>query len=404
MKIMFAVPSYWPSQDGVACITKYLAEGLAERKHEVLIYTSTGNGGLQELPERECHERVLIERTRVYVRWPLRLKGRDEQSTRQKYYERVCSFGPDVLIVVCAQTWTLDWIIPYLDRIQCAKVFYSHGYSRIFGQDKIWEPLKHRNVLGVYENWKIRSYYRKLYRVIEKFDLAIYLSELNNSYLYSEKHGLKNGKVLENAIEDVFLEEGMRHTKESFARKDIQYLYVANYNANKNQEMLLRAFGKADVEEAILQMVGFEENDYLDMLKGHLNSWLPKDSKKKVVFNVGLTRQQIYELYRTSDVFVCTSRSENCPIVHCEAAATGMAVISTNVGDVSLKEGIVLADTEQQLSEAMERLYANRRELSERGDRLRRYMLGRKCRIKDKVDWLEEELKQMCAESIMTSE
>ena len=93
MRIMFAVPSYWPSQDGVATITRYLAEGLAKRNHEVLIYTSAGNGGLQVLPEAETHENVLIERIRVYVRWPLRLKGRDDKSTRKKYYKKVCKIG-----------------------------------------------------------------------------------------------------------------------------------------------------------------------------------------------------------------------------------------------------------------------------------------------------------------------
>lgn len=396
MRIMFAVPSYWPSQDGVATITRYLAEGLAKRNHEVLIYTSAGNGGLQVLPEAETHENVLIERIRVYVRWPLRLKGRDDKSTRKKYYKKVCSFKPDVLIIVCAQTWTLDWIVPYLDKIKCARVFYSHGYSRLENEGQIWEQFKHRNVLGVYENWKIRRYYQKLYRQVEKFDLAVYLSEMNNSYLYSKQHGLMNGKVLENAIEDIFLDECMKHTKETFFRKDIQYLYVANYNANKNQDMLIRAFCEADIKDAVLQLVGFEENAYLDMLREHLQEWLPEKSGKKIIFHVGLARRQIYELYRDSDVFVCTSRSENCPIVHCEAAATGMAVISTDVGDVRLKDGIILVDTIKQLTEAMECLYKDREEMSERGSRLRQYMLERKCRIADKVDWLEAELQKLC--------
>ncbi len=397
MRIMFAVPSYWPSQDGVATVTGYLAEGLAKRNHEVLIYTSAGNGGLQILPEQERHEGVMIERTRVYVRWPLQLRGRDDKSTRKKYYEKVCDFAPDVLIVVCAQTWTLDWIIPYLDKLSCAKVFYSHGYSRLENEGQIWEQFRHRNVLGMYENWKIRRYYLKLHRTLEKFDLAVYLSELNNSYLYSEEHKLTNGKVLENAIEDIFLDEYMIHAEESFFRQDIQYLYVANYNVNKNQDMLLKAFCMANIENAVLHLVGFEENDYLNMLRGHLGSWLPEDSDKRVMFHVGLSREAIYELYRSADVFVCTSRSENCPIVHCEAAATGMAVISTDVGDVKLKDGIILADTIEQITEAMERLYNDRRELSERGSRLRRYMLERKCRIDDKVDWLENELKNCCS-------
>ena len=87
-----------------------------------------------------------------------------------------------------------------------------------------------------------------------------------------------------------------------------------------------------------------------------------------------------------------TSKSENCPIVHCEAAATGMAVISTNVGDGRLKEGIILVDNEIQLKEAMEHLYADREEIWLCGEKLRNYMLSRKCRVQDKIDWLEKEL------------
>lgn len=393
MKIMFAVPCYWPSQDGVTHITKYLAEGLAQRGHEVLAYTSAGDGGLQVLPERGSHGGVAIERTRVYVRWPLKLKGRDSNSTKEKYFERICSFDPDVLIVVCAQTWTLDWLLPYLDKLKCAKIFYSHGYSRLGQTHLIWDKLKHRNILGVYEEWLIKRYYDKLYRVVSRFDLAIYLSELNNSYLYAKEYALTNSRVLENAIEDAFLDEDMRHTEEFSRRPAIQYLYIANYNDNKNQDMLLKAFCEAEIENATLQFAGFEENDYLSMLREHVKQWLSGQSTKKVIFNVHLTREQIYQLYRESDVFVCTSRSENCPIVHCEASATGMAVISTNVGDVSLKDGILLIDDVKQLKEAMEHLNSDREELYARGTRLRAYMLSRKCRVEDKVDWLENELK-----------
>ena len=81
MRIMFAVPSFWPSQDGVANITGYLAKGLADKGHEIFIFTSAGNSGLQVLPEEEVYENMKIVRMRVETNWPLRLRGRDENST-----------------------------------------------------------------------------------------------------------------------------------------------------------------------------------------------------------------------------------------------------------------------------------------------------------------------------------
>ena len=141
---------------------------------------------------------------------------------------------------------------------------------------------------------------------------------------------------------------------------------------------------------------GFEENEYLQMLRTHLREWCPEKGNK-VRFYVHLSRNEIYEMYRTSDVFVSTSLSENCPIVHCEAAATGMAVISTNVGNVRQMDGILLVDNIEDVKLALELLYKDRNELIERGRRLREYMIGRKCRIEDKVDWLETELRNLTA-------
>ena len=85
MRIMFAVPCYWPSQDGVTIITSYLAQGLAARGHEVFVLASAGNGGLQKLPERDEHEGVKIARMRIYTRWPLLIRGRDKKSTKKEY-------------------------------------------------------------------------------------------------------------------------------------------------------------------------------------------------------------------------------------------------------------------------------------------------------------------------------
>ncbi len=395
MKVMFAVGSYWPSQDGVANITEYLAEGLAARGHEILIFTSAGKGGLQELPKKESHAGVVIERMRVYVQWPLKLRGRDIDSTKWTYLERIRTYAPDVLIVVCSQTWTLDWVIPHLNKIQCVKVFYSHGYSRWKENYSIKEVLLQRNITGAYIEWKTKRYYQILYRHLQKFNLVIYLSELNNSYIYGKCHHLTNGKVLENAVEDIFVSSYMHHhpQKESGGLK---FLYVANYNQNKNQDMLLRAFCEAQIEECELIFTGFEENEYLQMLRTHLREWCPEKGNK-VRFYVHLSRNEIYEMYRTSDVFVSTSLSENCPIVHCEAAATGMAVISTNVGNVRQMDGILLVDNIEDVKLALELLYKDRNELIERGRRLREYMIGRKCRIEDKVDWLETELRNLTA-------
>lgn len=391
MRIMFAVPCYWPSQDGVTIITSYLAQGLAAKGHEVSVVTSAGNGGLQELPEHDFHEGVEINRMRVQTRWPLFLRGRDNKSTKRAYRKQVKDFSPDVLIVVCAQTWTLDWIVPDLKKLDCVKVFYSHGYSAWKEQYSYKEQLRKRNIVGAWSVYKAKRYFDRLHQHIRLFDRVIYLSEDNNAAVYADQHGLHNGKILKNAIDDRFFGDDMRHQYEE--KQCLRYLFVANYNRNKNQEMLIRAFSAAKIEKGQLLLVGFEENAYYGHLQEVIREELAGQRQKEVLFYTHVDRETVIELYRTSDVFVCPSLSENYPIVAHEAAATGMPIISTDVGIYNRITGAYIVEDQQGMQKAMEELYYSAEERKRRGRAAYDWVCGQGCRIQDKVDWLEADLR-----------
>lgn len=396
MRIMFAVPCYWPSQDGVTIITSYLAKGLAAKGHDVFVVTSAGNGGLQTLPEEEEHDGVKIDRMRIYTRWPLVIRGRDRESTPKAYLRYIKEYAPDVLIAVCAQTWTLDWLLPHLKELDCVKVFYSHGYSGWNTQAPIVEYLKKRNLLGAWMAYKAGRYYRRLHRYIGLFERAIYLSEDSNAAVYARQHGLTNGRVLKNAIDDRFFEENMRHRYEE---KDcISYLFVANYNRNKNQEMLIRAFAAAKIKKSRLILVGFEENSYYEYLQEVIREVLTDQSEKEVVFYTHVSRDTVVDLYRTSDVFTCSSLSEIYPIVAHEAAATGMPIVSTDVGIYAKITGAFIVHDTRQMQEAMEKLYFDAAERTHRGQAAYEWVCGQGCRIEDKVDWLERDIKALRAQ------
>ncbi|MCD7726153.1 MAG: glycosyltransferase family 4 protein [Clostridiales bacterium] len=394
---MVAVPSFWPSQDGVASITGYLAEGLAAKGHEIYVLTSAGKGGLQELPEREMHEGVTITRMRVHTQWPLFIRGRDKKSTEQTYWKYIRDYNPDVLLVVCAQTWTLDWIIPYLKRLQCVKVFYSHGYSLLKERYSYQEYLKKRNIVGAWAEYKCKKYYDHLYKYLKLFDRVIYLSEQSNAALYAEKHALVNGTILKNAIDDRFFDETMRHQYHD--TELISYLFVANFNENKNQEMLIRAFCRAKIGKSRLVFVGFEKNEYYDHLQDVMGEELDQRQEKEVVFYVHISRQEVLNLYKTCDVFVCPSKSEIYPIVAHEAAATGMPVISTDVGIYSKITGAYIVNDVEQMRTAIEDLYNHTEERKRRGQAAYEWICGQGCRIQDKVDWLEEDLQRLLLKS-----
>ena len=396
MRIMFAVPCYWPSQDGVTIITSYLAGGLAAKGHDVFVITSAGNGGLQKLPEEECHEGVKISRMRVHTRWPLFIRGRDKRSTRKVYWKAVREYAPEVLVVVCAQTWTLDWIMPYLKQLDCVKIFYSHGYSAWGKDDSYGAYLRKRNLIGAWMVYKCRRYFGKLHRYIRLFNRAIYLSEDNNAVVYADQYGLTNGRVLKNAIDDRFFEDAMRHRFEE--KECVTYLFVANYNQNKNQEMLIRALGAAKIGRSRLILVGFEENAYYEYLQEVTREELSGQKDKEVLFYTHVSRDTVIDLYRTSDVFVCSSLSENYPIVAHEAAATGMPIISTNVGIYARIRGAYIVEDLPRMQEAMEKLYHDAGERARRGQAAYEWVCGQGCRIQDKVDWFERDMIELANE------
>ena len=97
-------------------------------------------------------------------------------------------------------------------------------------------------------------------------------------------------------------------------------------------------------------------------------------------------------LYRKSDVFVCTSKSETWSIVAHEAAALAMPIISTDVGIYSQIDGAVIVHDEAELAKAIEEMYHDPDRRQRCGEDAERWILRRQCRIQDKVDQLEKEL------------
>lgn len=390
MRIMIAVATYWPSQDGVANITGYLAEGLAARGHDIFVLTSERNESREMLPRQESHNNVDIVRMRVRTRWPLGIKGLNNTSNSRAYREHIKRYKPDVLIVVCSQTWTLDWILPYLHELDCVKVFYSHGYSMWQEKYSYLDAYKNGKLTGIRIAYKCKKYYNNLYKYIEQFDRAIYISELGEAAIYADKHGLTNGRILKNAIDDRFYEDDMIHDYRDCGI--IEYLFVANYNENKNQEMLIRAFQKANIGRSRLILVGYEENEYYQYLQDVIRKQSVNPEEKEVVFHTHISRENVIDLYRTSDVFVCSSKTETYSIVAHEAAATGMPIISTDVGIYSKIAGAYIVKDTEQMAHAMEDLYFHEEERRRRGTAAREWIQGEGCRVRDKVDWLEQDL------------
>ena len=94
----------------------------------------------------------------------------------------------------------------------------------------------------------------------------------------------------------------------------------------------------------------------MDDLQEYSNKLLAGCTDKKVVYHVHLEREPVIDLYRTSDVFVCPSKSETWSIVAHEAAASAMPIISTDVGIYREIAGSVIVHSVEEMKEAMPRV------------------------------------------------
>lgn len=72
MKILFTVENYYPKNSGVPAVTKYLAEGLAVKGHDVHVATRW----VENYPSQEEKGNVIIHRFKINYDWQKSLLGK----------------------------------------------------------------------------------------------------------------------------------------------------------------------------------------------------------------------------------------------------------------------------------------------------------------------------------------
>lgn len=384
MRIMFAVHTYYPAHNGVQAVTQYIAEGLA-KKHEVMVLAEKKN----IYCESEVHNNVAIKRIDVWQ------KNNRFFGEREKYLSIIEEFAPDALICVCTQSWPFDWIVSELEHLKCKKILYTHGYTAYLEKYPIVSDLIRGKLRAFKYHLYWKKYYEKAYKYIEKFDKVTYLSENNSANMYAKKHSLNNGMILGNAVEDSFFENCILENEDHFEKKrKIQYIYIANYDDNKNQKEVLETFYRAKLENANMVFVGGKNNEYYDELCELNRQKAAINSATDVQIIYGQSREKIRELLSESDVFVCGSKHEEFPVMLCEAAAKGLAIISSNVGHAKEMPGCIVVNNMNEMIEQMKVVAENVMLRKSNGMKLRHYA-QQNCRIKDKISEFESMLEEL---------
>lgn len=150
-------------------------------------------------------------------------------------------------------------------------------------------------------------------------------------------------------------------TDRSYEKDELTFVCVGRLEAVKNHRFLLDGFRKLTEKYPCqkLQIVG--DGSYRSKLEKYVKR---SNLEEQVTFTGAVSN--VEDIYENADVFVLVSRSEGLPMSVLEAMASGLPVITTDVGglpDVVKGNGILVSvDEVQSLTDAMEYMILHKHE------------------------------------------
>lgn len=248
----------------------------------------------------------------------------------------------DFLLVMAAQQWTFDAMLPVLDAIRYRKLHIPCGYSGFY--------------LARY-----REYYRDMAKHLRKFDALIYNSTNYRDINFARDNNLPGINVIPaGASELEFLHPEKTNIRERLAigKEDFIYLSVGAPAYNKGHKEILQAYLLLDVPFAsTLVLNGNYDTDDDSSLAALVRNprhvvkeygrralgrspfnirRLARNNRspdKRIVF-ANLARQDLITLFFDADLFLFASHVEYSPLVIFECMASGLPFLSIPVGNV----------------------------------------------------------------------
>lgn len=385
MKILFLVENYYPKTSGVPVVVQYLAEGLVNRGHTVLVATTS----VKDLKSEEIHNGVNIYRYNLRKTLLKRYVGEID-----KYRDFVISQAADANVFECSECVTTDVLLPILSKLRGKKIFHSHGFAgKLLPLFKWNVNLKYS--LGNTYNWfRFKWYYSYYFKKhVRDFDAAICLSDIDSSKLWLEKNA-KKLYVLQNAVDDMFLEPTQKADFYPFNELNKPYLVsVATYSKQKNQIKILHEFYKAKAECALV-FVGPKETEYYSLLKSELAKMQSKyGNQKEVYILLRIPRKEIPNVIGNASIYLCGSIFEEYSISLIETMTKGVPFISTNVGNARILPGGVTIDDISEMHTQIDRLLTEEKtygNLSMAGSAF----VNENCRREKAIEQLERIMKE----------
>jgi len=342
MRIGFITEVYPPetAKGGIGTYTKELAEELAERGHEIHVFSKGKENSSKRCNGVKVHRKVFRESQRVI------------SILKFSYWAAKKAGIKNLEIVESPNYRSQGLFVPYLtDAKQVVRIC-----TPSFKDEQI--TMSERSGLKKIESG-IRFYLERI--ATEKSDFVISISQ-SNLDLISEKYELPENTIIPCGISDP-----LSKSSESSEKRKKEILYVGRLDKRKNPEAVIDSIPYVcdRLEGTHYTFVGNTD----EQKKRKLLDRLPEEHIDCVSFEGYVSREKLNKIYARSDIFVAPSIYESFGMVYIEAMAHELPVIGTDRGSgeeiIEVGESVD-PESVDEISEALIETLSNNLEKSSR--------------------------------------
>ena len=231
------------------------------------------------------------------------------------------------------RNYLVTYILYFLvDVLKIRKIIKSNKYDCVYAAGGAWQIkgilagiLTRKKIIWHLNDSNTSLIIKIIFFFLSNFvDAIVYASKKTKKY-YETFSSCNKSTIISSPIEDKFFLSENR----SFSQENLKIVSVANINPVKNLEMLIDiASNFSEIKFDIIGPVYDSQKKYFAKLEKKI-----KDLNL-VNFNFLGKKHDINSALMDYDVYICSSYFESSPISVREAMATGLPILSTDVGDV----------------------------------------------------------------------
>tara|TARA_A100001011_G_scaffold361584_1_gene409797 strand:- start:281 stop:1402 length:1122 start_codon:yes stop_codon:yes gene_type:complete len=309
MNILICCEFFYPSVGGVQKVCEELAKNLSKKGNKITIATSRFKNSLKKL---EYKNNLKIIRFNISGN-----KVRGFKGDTKEYQNFLLNTKFDVILIYAAQQWTLDLVIPIINKIKSNLFLAPCGFSKL-------------------NNLFYKNYFKELPTVLKKFKLNILHSHKYIDSKFLKENNIRNKIVIPNGSD--FIIKRDKDIEHNLNKRPITILNVSNIRFAKGQDLAIIVYFLSNIKkksQLILYGNITGSNIYFFYLKflKFLTEFFY--SNKKVLFIKNRNRKDTFSHFINSDLFLFTSRLECSPLVLFESASAGLPFLSKDVGNSS---------------------------------------------------------------------